>query len=123
MPNSVETANRWLNLLKEQAIPNHDALIQQIAAGKITHICECGCHGFDFEVADFASLAQLKEGSGLFCELAFESNYPEEIDILLFTDKRGFLNRVDVTYGAANSGDMPDDIMPTILKCVWPAAT
>ena len=60
MPNSIEKANGWLNLLKEQEIPNRDALIQQIASGKITNICECGCNGFDFYVADFSPRAQLK---------------------------------------------------------------
>jgi len=122
MSNSIEKANNWLELLKQQALPNYDAFIQQLAVGKITDVCQCGCNGFDFYVPDAASPEPLKFGIGLFCELVFESDFPEEVDILLFTDARGFLSRVDVTYGAANVGVMPDSIKPIKLKGIWPAS-
>lgn len=123
MANSIEKAHGWLELLKQQALPNYNAVVQQLAAGRVTDVCQCGCNGFDFYVPDSTSSLPLKVGLGLFCELAFESNFPEEIDILLFTDARGFLSRVDVTYGAANVGSMPDNIQPIKLKGIWPAVT
>jgi hypothetical protein len=50
----------------------------------------------------------------------FASNYPEEIDILLFTDERGNLNWVDVTYGACNIEPMPDGIIAGKKIGAWP---
>lgn len=121
MPNSTEKAYGWLELLKQQPLPNYDAFIQQLAIGEVTDVCQCGCNEFDFFVPDLPSLTPLKVGRGLFCELAFESSFSEEVAILLFTDARGFLSRVDVTYGAANVSDMPDNIQPTKVKGIWPA--
>jgi hypothetical protein len=122
MPNSIEKARSWLEILKRQALPNYDSFIQQLAVGQITNVCQCGCNGFDFHVPDAQSSIPLKAGPGLFCELAFESNLPEEVNILIFTDFRGFLSRVDVTYGASNAGAMPDSIHPVKLKGIWPAS-
>lgn len=122
MANGVEKAQYWLEILRHQALPNYNAFVSQLAIGRVTEVCQCGCNGFDYYVPD-ASSTPLAVGSGLFCELAFESNCPEEIDILLFTDASGFLSRVDVTYAASNVGAMPDNIHPTKLKGIWPAQT
>jgi hypothetical protein len=63
----------------------------------------------------------LQEGKGLFYELAFTSNSPEEIHMLLFTDERGYLNRVDVSYGASNIGPVPEGLVPGAKIGAWPA--
>jgi hypothetical protein len=121
MPNNVEKAWKWLRVLEETALPKHAALSAQIKAGSVSGVCECGCNGFDFHVPDRAGSEPLQGRAGLFCELAFTSNFSEEIDILVFTDDRGFLARVDVTYGYSNIGPMPDEIEPTSLLGIWPA--
>jgi hypothetical protein len=120
MPNSVEKAQKWIDLLVNQALPSHDAFIQQVAIGHVTEVCQCGCNGFDFYVPDEHSMQALRAGAGLFCELAFESDLAEEIDILLFADTRGLLCRVDVTYGATNVDAVPDNIQLGKLKGIWP---
>src|SRR5450830_183792 len=121
MPNNSDTALKWLLLLKDQALPHLSAFAEQLATGAVTSLCKCGCHGFDFHVPEGVPVAPLQSGSGLFCELVFESNLSEEIDILLFTDVRGYLCRVDVTYGAGNHDAMPDNIVATGLKNIRPA--
>jgi len=121
MPNSQDTAQKWLNLLQDQALPHRSVFSDQVAAGTVASLCECGCNGFEFLVPGGAIVAPLKFGSGLFCELAFESNLSEEINILLFTDMHGNLCRVDVTYGAGNHDAMPDNITATRLIGIWPA--
>lgn len=121
MPNSQDTALKWLRVLQDQALPLRSVFFEQVAAGAVTSLCDCGCNGFDFLVPDGAIVAPLQSGSGLFCELAFESNLSEEIDILLFADVRGNLCRVDVTYGAGNHDAMPDNITATRLIGIWPS--
>jgi hypothetical protein len=46
---------------------------------------------------------------------------PEEIDMLLFTDERGYLSWVDVTYGASNIGPMPESMIASAKIGAWPA--
>lgn len=66
-------------------------------------------------------VSRLQDRKGLFYELAFTSNFPEEIDILLFTDERGYLSWVDVTYGACNIGPVPEGLAPGAIIVAWPA--
>jgi hypothetical protein len=96
-------------------------LSKQIAVGKLGELCECGCHGFAFVVPDDAKVPPLQDRAGLFYEVAFTSNFPEEIDMLFFTDERGNLSWVDVTYGGANIGPMPEGVIPGDKIGVWPA--
>lgn len=121
MANSLAQAQKWLRFLMDQDVPFKDALSRQVVAGKVGALCGCGCHGFDFHVPDDSDVPKLKQGNGLFYEMAFESNFPEEIDVLLFTDERGFLSRVDVTYGATNIGPMPEGIAPASPIGKWPS--
>ena len=83
--------------------------------------CNCGCHGFEFSIPDGADLPPLANGSGLYCELAFQSNATEEIDILLFTDARGYFSGADVTLGQTNQRPIPDDVVATTLIGIWPS--
>lgn len=121
MPNSQDADLKWLRPLQDQALPLRSVFSEQVAAGAVTSLCGCGCNGFDCLVPDEAIVAPVQSGSGLFCELAFESNLSEEIDILLFTDVRGNLCRADVTYGAGDHDAIPDNITATRLIGIWPA--
>lgn len=121
MTNTQAQAQKWIDILLAQDLPFIDPLSEQIAAGKIGELCQCGCHGFAFEVPTSVTIPPLQDGTGLFYELAFTSNFPEEIDMLLFTDERGCLSRVDVTYGADNIGPVPEGLIPGAKIGAWPA--
>jgi hypothetical protein len=120
MPNSQTQATDLLSFLLTQNLPFDEALRSQVAIGKVGELCNCGCHGFAFEVPQQANVRPLQEGAGVFYELVFASNYPEEIDILLFTDERGYLNWVDVTYGACNVEPVPEGIVLGEKIGIWP---
>ena len=120
MPHSRKQAEQWLQLVMAQELPSRDVLASHIAAGQITELCTCGCHGFTFVVPDGIKLQPLSRSHGLFCELVFQSTSAEEVDILLFTDARGYFSGADVTYGACNTGPMPDGIVATKLSGIWP---
>lgn len=121
MPHSQQHADRWLRLVAQQSLPGGDAFASHVAAGQITSLCTCGCHGFEFSVPHDTQLQPLTNGSGLYCELAFESNGTEQIDILLFADARGYFAGADVTLGTANVGPMPDNVSAGSLIGVWPS--
>lgn len=120
MSNTHEQAHRWLELILAQSFPGSDLLATQVAAGTIGELCACGCHGFGFVVPQDAQVKSLSK-AGLLCEMAFSSNFPEEISILLFTDGRGYFARADVTYGRGNVGAMPEEITAVALLGIWPA--
>ncbi len=119
MPHSQQHADRWLQLILQQSLPGGETFASHVAAGQITSLCTCGCHGFGFSIPDGVVLQPLTDSSGLYCELAFESNAAEEIDILLFTDSRGYFAGADVTSGQANVEPMPDNAVATALIGVW----
>jgi hypothetical protein len=121
MANTLDHAQEWISFLLKQDLPFAAALLKQIEVGKVTALCHCGCHGFAFEVASDARVPPLQDGKGLFYELAFASNSTEEIDMLLFTDERGYLSWVDVTYGLSNVGPMPEGLIPGAKIGAWPA--
>jgi hypothetical protein len=120
MANSQKLATDWLRFLLTQDLPFGEALRSQVAVGKVGEVCNCGCQGFAFEVPTQAHARPLQEGAGVFYEVVFASNYPEQIDILLFTDERGNLNWIDITYGACNIEPMPEGIIPGEKIGVWP---
>ena len=122
MTNAQTQAQNRIDILLAQDSPFIHRLFEQIAAGKIGELCQCGCHGFAFKVPTGVTIPPLQDRTGLFYELAFTSNFPEEIDMLLFTDERGCLSRVDVTYGADNIGPVPEGLIPGAKIGAWPAA-
>lgn len=121
MANTQAHAQEWISFLLLQDLPFIERLSEQIAVGNVGRLCQCGCHGFEFKVPPDATTPPLQAGRGLFYELAFTSNLTEEIDMLLFTDERGYLNWVDVTYGPSNTGPMPEGLIPGARIGAWPA--
>jgi hypothetical protein len=121
MANTRAHAHKWISVLMTQDLPFIDPLSRQIAVGEVGELCQCGCHGFAFEVPADVKVPPLQDGKGLFYELAFRSNFPEEIDILIFTDERGYLSWVDVMYGATNIGPVPEGLVPGERIGAWPA--
>jgi hypothetical protein len=120
MANSEQHATDWLNFLLAQDLPFAAALRTQVAIGKVGELCACGCQGFAFEVPTDADFLPLQSGAGVFYEVVLSSNLTEEIDLLLFTDERGCLSWVDVTYGACNIEPMPDGVVPVAVTGIWP---
>lgn len=123
MTNTQTHAQKWISFLLAQDLPFSDPLSQQIAVGRVGELCPCGCQGFAFEVPADANVPPLRDGKGLFYELAFTSNFAEEIDILLFIDKRGCLSRVDVMYSACNITPFPEGLVPGTIIGAWPCGS
>lgn len=121
MPHSIENARRWLDLILEQELPQIDLIREHASLGVITDLCPCGCHSFAIKIADGTDLRPLPILSGLFCELAFETNDERELNVLLFTDSRGYLCQVKVQFHACNLYPINDDVQVSKLVGIWPA--
>jgi hypothetical protein len=66
-----------------------------------------------------AELPALKNESGLYREIAYQTNYNKELNVLLFVDECGILNGVDVFCEAGNTEAMPDDLAVTGIEGIW----
>jgi hypothetical protein len=61
-------------------------------------------------------LPPLCDGRRLFSEFTFNTNLEDVLDFILFTDERGYLRNVDITYGVSNHAPVPDDIEVTSFR-------
>ena|ERR1017187_9136938 len=122
MANSHIKAEKWIEVLLNQELPK-SLVKEHFAAASVCKPCECGCNSFSLTIPTHVSLPPLQNGNGLFCEIAFKTNFEYELDILLFTDERGYLSGVDVTYGSANHACIPEDLEIGKLIGVWPLSS
>lgn len=121
MTHNIDRANYWLNLLKEQALPQKEIFLAQLKHSVIGDLCQCGCNSFGLTIPEEKIMPPLQAKSGLFCELVFETDMAEEIDVLVLTNEKGYLVSIDVTFGSCNHGVIPDGVGVIALKGLWTA--
>ena len=97
-------------------LPKHDIINLHLDAATSVTFCHCGCHSFDLHIPEGVKLPPLNDGRCLFSEFAFNTNYDDVLDFMLFTDERGYLQRVDIMYGYSNHAPVPDDIAVESFK-------
>ena len=107
----MQSAKAWVELLRSQPIPKQEVFQKHIDAATISSLCDCGCNSFTLSIPNSTVLPELQSGNGLYSELAFNTNQDDNLNILIFTDNRGYLGSVDVTYGASNHAPIPDNLV------------
>jgi hypothetical protein len=110
---SEAKARAWVEFLaKQPVVPFGATLLAHFDAGRITHLCDCGCNSFDFEIPAGLSLTPIAEPGrpGKIFEVVYESNADAEVAFLIFVDARGYLASLDVTCGRSNHAPVPDDV-------------
>ena len=114
-----ERPKHWIaHLAAEGAIDFGQRLQRQFEAGAVTHLCDCGCHSFDFEVASSADVEPLVPPTGkggAFFEAVYEASEVPELSFLVFADAAGNLAGIDITAGIANHTPLPDVVTPRKL--------
>jgi len=112
MNNSDEVAIRWTNFIAERPeFVSGALLLQQFAAGRISRLCDCGCHSYDIELNDKSQLPPLVVAGSdpMVFELQFASSPDgKPIEFLVLVDGEGYLSGLDVTY-CGNAYPMPDN--------------
>ncbi|QMU61779.1 MAG: hypothetical protein GKR92_08750 [Gammaproteobacteria bacterium] len=116
MKNDLVQATKWLKIIYDFELPDKNLFKKHVFAGKITNLCNCGCNSFEIEIPSDADLEPLAPGNGLFFEAAFNTNKDDVVDFLVFTDDRGYLSGVDITYGFATHAPIPNGI--ELHECV-----
>ena len=118
MPTREEFHKRWLELILSVELPERDTIKLHLDAATSVTYCQCGCHSFDLHIPEGTRLPPLSDGRCLFSEFAFETNYEDVLEFILFTDERGYLRSVDVTYGDSNHAPIPEDVEVKSFKWV-----
>lgn len=116
MKNDLTQATKWLKFIYDLDIPDKNEFKKHIFAGKVINLCDCGCNSFELEVPDEVNLEPIAQGSGLLFEAAFNTNKEDVVDILVFTDQRGYLSGVEITYGFTGHTPLPEGI--SIGECI-----
>ncbi|MEJ2115600.1 MAG: hypothetical protein P8X88_06030 [Gammaproteobacteria bacterium] len=116
MKNNLTLANKWLDFLCDLELPDITIFKKHILAGEITGLCDCGCHSFEFTIPHDVEVEPITQGNGLFLEVAFNTNKEDVMDFLVFTDDRGYLSGVDITYGFEKHTPLPEGL--AIRECV-----
>ena len=91
-------------------LPERDRVLLHLNAAQSVTFCACGCHSFDLHIPEGVELPRLSNGRCLFAEFTFETNREDVLDFIMFTDERGYLRSVDITYGCSNHAAVPEDI-------------
>jgi acyl carrier protein len=81
--------------------------------------CRCGCHSFFVFTDSKRQFNELISDNGVFGEVTFETNYEEELNVTLFSDRNGLLKQVKVYFGENNLKPIPDDIKIGKVIGLW----
>jgi len=93
--------------------------LEQLDHSTLQFYCKCGCHSF-FVFPDSAGETKgLPPSSQLSYEIAFETNYEEELNVHLFADRNGLLRQVTIYFGQNNLEPIPEDIQVGKIMGVW----
>ena len=102
-------------IFDESGYPSVERLREQFENSEYTEFCDCGCNSFGLKLTDGARVRPLlpptpKEilgGHGSIYEAEFTVDDGKSLEIILFADRNGNLNYVEVDY-CANAYPVPD---------------
>ncbi len=114
-PAYLEKCRRLLLQLPDDDI---DILAKHLENARLEFYCKCGCHSFFVYPPDSANLP-VHSADGLFREIAYRTNYGEELNVMLFPDISGILSQVTVFFGMGNTMAIPDDLEVTGIEGIW----
>lgn len=81
--------------------------------------CRCGCHSFFVFTDPTREFNKLTSDNGVFGEVAFETNYEEQLNAALFSDRNGLLKQVTIYFGENNLKPIPEDIQIGKVIGLW----
>ena len=109
--------DRYKELLTNiPGIPSDD-IREQLYHSKLQFYCKCGCHSFFVLTDPSKSFKNLSDINGM--EIAFETNYEEELNVHLFTNAQGLLKQVTIYFGENNLKPIPDDLQIGNILGSW----
>jgi hypothetical protein len=116
MENGPERAEFWQTFILEKAgYPSPSRLRQHFENAEFTDFCNCGCNSFGLRVATDRSVALLlptsteERGRIAIHEADFRLADGKTLEIIIFVDRNGFLDFVEVDC-CANSYPIPAEV-------------
>jgi hypothetical protein len=110
---------RYKKLLSNIPGTPSGAIHDQLEHSVLEFYCKCGCHSFFVFTNPTRRFNELKADNGMFGEVAFETNYEEELNVSLFTDRNGLLKQVTIYFGENNLQPIPEDIQIGKVIGIW----
>lgn len=102
-------------------LPDEDnkKIAQHLENSYLEFYCKCGCHSFRVYPKNPVDLPRLQETEGVYREIAYQTNYNEELNVMLFVDSAGILSQVTIFFGAGNTKAIPNDLKVTAIEGIW----
>jgi len=96
-----------------------DDIREQLFNSELKFYCKCGCHSFFINPDESKVFKKLQDHSGLLMEIAYATNYDEELNVMLFNDDEGQLRQATVYFGQHNLKPIPEDIKVKDIIGIW----
>lgn len=109
----------YRKLLLEVPDAKSDIMRQQIEDSLLEFYCKCGCHSFYVLPRNHATLPKLRDYSCVYKEIAYKTNYSEELNVMLIIDDSGILCQVTVFFGRDNLKVIPNDLIIKGMEGIW----
>ncbi|HXR83259.1 MAG TPA: hypothetical protein VN722_03040 [Hanamia sp.] len=61
----------------------------------------------------------LQQTEGIYREIAYQTNYNEELNVMLFVNAAGILSQVTIFFGVGNTRAIPNDLKVTGIQGIW----
>lgn len=110
---------KYRELLFELPDEDNEKIRQQLENSYLEFYCKCGCHSFLIYPKNPVELPRLQETEGIFMEIAYHTNYNEELNVMLFVDTAGILSQVTIFFGVGNTKAIPNDLKVTGMVGIW----
>ena len=81
--------------------------------------CKCGCHSFYVLPRNRATLPKLRDHNCVYKEIAYKTNYPEDLNVMLIIDEYGILCQVTVFFGRDNLKVIPNNLIIGSIEGIW----
>jgi hypothetical protein len=110
---------KYNKLLSELPDPKSNLIRQHLEDSLFHFYCRCGCHSFYVQPRNHALLPKLRDYGGVYREIAYNTNYSDELNVMLIIDDSGVLCQVTVLFGRDNLKAIPDDLIIKGIEGIW----
>ena len=109
---------KYRELLFELPDEDNGKIRQHLENSYLEFYCKCGCHSFLVYPKNPVNLKKLQESEGVYREIAYQTNYNEELNVMLFVDNEGILSQVTIFF-LGNTRAIPNDLKITGIEGIW----
>ena len=110
---------KYRDLLFNLPDEDNEKIRQHLENSYLEFYCKCGCHSFLIYPRNPVELPRLQENEGIYREIGYQTDYNEELNVMLFVDTTGILTQVTIFFGVGNTRAIPGDLKVTGIEGIW----